>query len=47
MVIPVGNPFQTQMLMLVTKGDKGPHDLKVRSLMPVAFVPLVGGRKAN
>jgi len=47
MVIPVGNPFQTQMLMLVTKGDKGPHDLNVRSLMPVAFVPLVGGRKAN
>jgi len=47
MVIPVSNPFQTQMLMLVTKGDKGPHDLNVRSLMPVAFVPLVGGRKAN
>jgi len=47
MVIPVGNPFQTQMLMLVTKGDKGPRDLEVRSLMPVAFVPLVGGRKPN
>jgi protein-L-isoaspartate(D-aspartate) O-methyltransferase len=47
MVIPVGNPFQTQMLMLVTKGSKGPHDLKVRNLMPVAFVPLVGGPRSN
>ena len=47
MVIPVGNPFQTQTLMLVTKGSKGPHDLQVRNLMPVAFVPLVGGPKAN
>lgn len=47
MVIPVGNPFQTQMLMLVTRGSKGPHDLQVRNLMPVAFVPLVGGPKAN
>jgi len=42
MVIPMGNPFQTQMLILVTKGSKGPHDLEVRNLMPVAFVPLVG-----
>jgi protein-L-isoaspartate(D-aspartate) O-methyltransferase len=47
MVIPVGNPFQTQMLVLVTKGNKGPRDVQVRSLMPVAFVPLVGGPKAN
>ena len=47
MVIPVGNPFQPQMLMLVTKGSKGPRDLQVRSLMPVAFVPLVGGPKLN
>jgi protein-L-isoaspartate(D-aspartate) O-methyltransferase len=47
MVIPVGNPFQTQALMLVTKGSKGPHDLQVRNLMPVGFVPLVGGPKAN
>jgi protein-L-isoaspartate(D-aspartate) O-methyltransferase len=47
MVIPVGNPFQTQTLMLVTKGSKGPHDLQVRNLMPVAFVPLVGGPKVN
>jgi len=47
MVIPVGNPFQTQMLLLVTKGSRGPRDLQVRSLMPVAFVPLVGGPKSN
>ena len=47
MVIPVGNPFQTQMLMLVTKGSKGSHDLQVRNLMPVAFVPLVGEPKAK
>lgn len=47
MVIPVGNPFQPQMLMLVTKGSKGPRDLQVRSLMPVAFVPLIGGPKSN
>ncbi len=46
MVIPVGNPFQTQMLMLVTKDSKGPH-LQVRNLMPVEFVPLVGGKKAD
>jgi len=47
MVIPVGNPFQPQMLMLVTKGSEGPRDLQVRSLMPVAFVPLIGGSKSN
>jgi protein-L-isoaspartate(D-aspartate) O-methyltransferase len=47
MVIPVGSPFHIQTLMLVTKGGKGPHDLQVRSLMPVAFVPLVGGSKSN
>jgi protein-L-isoaspartate(D-aspartate) O-methyltransferase len=47
MVIPVGGPFQIQTLMLVTKGSKGPRDLQVRSLMPVAFVPLVGGPKSN
>ena len=43
MVIPVGNPFQTQTLVLVTKGHKGPRDIRVRNLMPVAFVPLVVG----
>jgi protein-L-isoaspartate(D-aspartate) O-methyltransferase len=47
MVIPVGNPFQAQMLVLVTKGSKGPRDLQVRNLLPVAFVPLTGGAKPN
>jgi len=47
MVIPVGNPFQPQMLVLVTKGSKGARDLQVRSLMPVAFVPLTGGPKSH
>lgn len=45
MVIPVGSPFAPQMLVLVTKGRKGPRDIEVRSLMPVAFVPLTGGPK--
>jgi protein-L-isoaspartate(D-aspartate) O-methyltransferase len=47
MVIPIGNPFQTQMLVLVTKGSQGPRDLTVRNLMPVAFVPLTGGAKPH
>ncbi len=47
MVIPVGNPFQTQTLVLVTKGNKGPRDLQVHNLMPVAFVPMLGGPKKN
>ncbi len=47
MVIPVGNPFQTQSLMLVIKGHKGPRDLQIRTLMSVAFVPLTGGSKKN
>lgn len=47
MVIPVGNPFQTQSLMLVVKGHKGPRDVQIRSLMPVAFVPLTGGAKKD
>ncbi len=43
MVIPVGNPFQVQRLMLVSKGSKGPRDIRVQDIMPVSFVPLVGG----
>ncbi|WP_342236801.1 protein-L-isoaspartate(D-aspartate) O-methyltransferase [Inquilinus sp. OTU3971] len=40
MVIPVGPPFMTQNLMLVTKDGDG----KVRTevLLPVSFVPLTG-----
>jgi protein-L-isoaspartate(D-aspartate) O-methyltransferase len=37
MVIPVGSPFMTQMLLLVEK--KG-NKTKTRSLLPVVFVPL-------
>jgi len=47
MVIPLGNPFQIQMLVLITKGTKGPRDIQVRNIMPVAFVPLVGGAKKD
>ncbi len=47
MVIPVGNPFQTQRLLLVTKGSKGPRDIRVQDIMPVRFVPLVSGADSN
>ncbi len=43
LVVPIGNPFQTQRLMLVTKGSKGPRDIRVQDIMPVRFVPLVSG----
>jgi protein-L-isoaspartate(D-aspartate) O-methyltransferase len=36
MVIPVGSPFMTQMLMLVEKKDK---KTTTKSLLPVTFVP--------
>jgi len=41
MVIPVGNVFQVQNLLLVEKG-KDNRDLKIHSIMPVLFVPLLG-----
>ncbi len=44
MVIPIGNPFQVQNLMLVVKG-KDNRDLKIYNTMPVAFVPLTGGHE--
>jgi protein-L-isoaspartate(D-aspartate) O-methyltransferase len=40
MVIPVGNHFQVQTLMLVEKTREG--KTTSRSLLPVRFVPLVG-----
>ncbi len=43
LVVPIGNPFKTQRLMLVTKGSKGPRDIRVQDIMPVRFVPLVSG----
>ena len=36
MVIPVGSPFQTQMLMLVEREGEA---IRTRSLLPVRFVP--------
>ena len=36
MIIPVGSPFMTQMLMLVEKRD---NKTKTKSLLPVTFVP--------
>ena len=41
MVIPVGPPFLTQQLMLVEKREDG--GIATRQMMPVRFVPLVGG----
>jgi protein-L-isoaspartate(D-aspartate) O-methyltransferase len=40
MIIPVGGPFQTQQLVLVTKDAKGKTTLE--QLLPVRFVPLTG-----
>ncbi len=37
MVIPVGSPFRTQVLMLVTRHGE---EIRTRSLLPVRFVPL-------
>jgi protein-L-isoaspartate(D-aspartate) O-methyltransferase len=41
MVIPVGARYQTQELLLITKGSKGPRDIRIQRVMPVIFVPLV------
>ncbi len=43
MVIPVGERYQTQELLLITKGSKGPRDIRIQRVMPVIFVPLVRG----
>src|SRR6056297_1482634 len=40
MVIPVGNRYATQQLMVVTKEEDG--SVRTRSVMPVLFVPLTG-----
>lgn len=44
MVIPIGTVFQVQNLLLVEKG-KSDKDLKVHNIMPVLFVPLLGGHE--
>jgi protein-L-isoaspartate(D-aspartate) O-methyltransferase len=40
LILPVGRPFATQDLMLVTKDEKG--EVRTKSLYPVSFVPLTG-----
>ena len=40
MVIPVGQPFLTQMLVLV---EKNSGKVRSREILPVRFVPLTGG----
>jgi protein-L-isoaspartate(D-aspartate) O-methyltransferase len=42
MIIPVGEPFRVQRLVLITKAADG--SLRSRQLLPVRFVPLTGGR---
>ena len=42
MVIPVGEPYRVQQLVLITKAEDG--TLRSRQLLPVRFVPLTGQR---
>ena len=42
LVIPVGEPFLVQLLLLVRKRANG--EVTVRQILPVRFVPLTGGR---
>ena len=42
LVIPVGEPFSVQLLLLVRKLENG--EVSVRQILPVRFVPLTGGR---
>ncbi|HTZ40472.1 MAG TPA: protein-L-isoaspartate(D-aspartate) O-methyltransferase [Syntrophales bacterium] len=43
MVIPVGSPSMIQHIILVEKDEKG--NTTTKSLLPVRFVPLTGGRQ--
>ncbi|HEX9759402.1 MAG TPA: protein-L-isoaspartate(D-aspartate) O-methyltransferase [Candidatus Acidoferrales bacterium] len=45
MVIPTGRLPDGQWLRVITKGDKGPRDYRVRDVMPVRFVPMIPGKK--
>lgn len=40
MAIPIGSPYQTQILMKVTKTEDG--DVRTERLLPVRFVPMTG-----
>ena len=46
MVIPIGTVFQVQNLLLVEKG-RTEKDLKIHNIMPVLFVPLLGGHEES
>ena len=41
LVIPVGEPFSVQLLLLVRKHEN--DEVSVRQILPVRFVPLTGG----
>jgi protein-L-isoaspartate(D-aspartate) O-methyltransferase len=43
MVIPVGSPYMIQHIILVEKDQQG--NITTKSLLPVRFVPLTGGRQ--
>ena len=43
MVIPVGSPYLIQHIILVEKDQQG--NITTKSLLPVRFVPLTGGRQ--
>jgi len=40
MCLPLGHPFMVQRLVLVTKEEEG---VKTRDILPVGFVPMLGG----
>lgn len=40
MAIPIGSPYQTQILMKITKTEDG--DVRTERLLPVRFVPMTG-----
>ena len=42
LIIPVGEPFSVQLLLLVRKQEAG--GVNVRQILPVRFVPLTGGQ---
>lgn len=45
LVIPIGQPYCHQELMLVEKDGQG--DIEIRNVLPVAFVPLTGDRNSE
>jgi protein-L-isoaspartate(D-aspartate) O-methyltransferase len=40
MIIPVGSPFSTQQLILITRNEN--DEFITRQVLPVRFVPLTG-----